>query len=212
MGWEGSKPTVNVMAVSGTAIPASVGSGSYKWLGGVVADGKLYGIPCSAGQIIVEDLATRAVSGIAVPASVGSGNCKWRGGAVADGKLYGIPCDADQIMEMDPYPLLDLEAALAKLGPLTLQCLDGSKFEVEWPAKVKHGATLNLRKLAAKAHPATVLGAADFRLMATATADEGGVGGGGGGGGEPLDVSVLDPDMLRQMVRGLVPTTLTVVF
>ena len=46
----------------------------------------------------------------------------------------------------------------------TLQCLDGSKFEVAWPAKMKRGAKLDLRKLAAKAHPATVLGDFRFRL------------------------------------------------
>jgi hypothetical protein len=179
----------------------------------VVADGKLYGIPSSAKKILVLDLQTEAVSGI----KVCSGRDKWSGGvAAADGKLYGIPYSAEGILELDPFLLVDLAAAVAELGPLTLQCLSGSKFEVGWPAEIKCGASLDLRKLAAEAHPETALGAADFQLVAVAATGGGDAGacgsGGAGGASEPLDVSVLDADMLRGMVRGLIPTTLTVVF
>ena len=43
-----------------------------------------------------------------------------------------------RILVLDPFTLVDLTAALVELGPLTLQCLDGSKFLLDWPAKIKY--------------------------------------------------------------------------
>ena len=63
--------------VSGIYIPSLVGASyyasnmsAYKWSGGVVADGKVFGIPCMADHILVLDLATQVVSGIKVPDSI----------------------------------------------------------------------------------------------------------------------------------------------
>jgi hypothetical protein len=189
--------------VSGIPVPESVGSGIGKWSGGVVTVGKLIGIPSDADQILVLDLDTAAVSGVPVPASVGTGDYKWQGGVSVGGLVFGVPSDSEQILVVDPSLVVDLETALGKVGPLTLQCLDGTKFEVPWPAKVGQMRTVDLRKLAAQAHPQTVLQSGKFKLLVPGWLDT---------TEQPLDVSVVDADGLRQIACGAIPTTMTVAF
>jgi hypothetical protein len=134
-------------AVRPSATIASTWSGGVStWSGGVADDaGKVYGIPANADQILVLDTATGDISGIAVPSAVGGG--MWCGGVTVAGKVYGLPADARQILVFDPFLRVDLQASLAAIGPLTLQCLDGSKFELPWPETLQHGAKLDLCKL-----------------------------------------------------------------
>ena len=97
-----------------------------------------------------------------------------------------------------------MAAGLAAAGPLRLQCLDGEQFEVPWPTKIKYGVSIDLRKLAAKAHPQSVLGSAQYTLIAVpAVAD-------GEDHGGPTEVSVLDWARIRRMATGAMPTTVTV--
>jgi hypothetical protein len=100
---------------------------------------------------------------------------------------------------------VDVAAGLAAAGPLRLQCLDGEQFEVPWPTKIKYGASIDLRKLAAKAHPQSVLGSAQYTLVVGTAAA-------GGESGGPTDVSVIDWAGLRRMATGAMATTATVVF
>jgi hypothetical protein len=197
--------------VSGIPVPASVGSGHvFKWSGGATVDGHVYGIPHNADNVLVLEVTTMLVSAIPVPVSVGSGKSKWSGGAVANGIIYGIPSQARNIMVLDPFLRLDLASKLAAVGPLTLQCLDGSTFEVPWPAKIPHDTEVDVRKLAQQMHPKTVLESGNFRLVAVAQdvpSDD--------CRGEregALDVTVLDRGKLRGILRGDIPTTITVVF
>lgn len=137
---------VGTQTVSDIKIPESfAGSVNERWNGGVIVDNKLYGIPDGlpengSSQILVLDLATRAVSGIKIPKSVCTGGSKWHTGVAVDGKVIAIPNGPpkSKIMVLDPFALVDLTAAIAALGPLTLQCMDGSKYVVGWPANIKY--------------------------------------------------------------------------
>jgi hypothetical protein len=195
--------------VSGIRIPEALrpcATIANTWSGGVADDtGKVYGIPANAGQILVLDTATGDISGIAVPSAVGGG--MWCGGVTVAGKVYGLPADAGQILVFDPFLRVDLQASLAAIGPLTLKCLDGSKFEILWPETLQHGTKLDLCKLSQQAHPESVLGSAQFTLIAT-----GNVVGGSGNVMESVDASLLDRDLLYRMINGVVSTTLAVVF
>ena len=87
-----------------SAMGASL-SGLYKWGGGVLGpDGKIYGIPTDAADILVIDpdagTATRSAMGAALS---GADADKWRGGVLGpDGKIYGIPTNAAEILIIDP--------------------------------------------------------------------------------------------------------------
>ena len=70
-----------------------------KWAGGVLGpDGKIYGIPRSATDILIID----PVAGTATRSAMGAtltDTFKWYGGVLGpDGKIYGIPWDATDIL------------------------------------------------------------------------------------------------------------------
>ena len=75
-------------------------SGSFKWIGGVLApNGKIYAIPHNSTQILEIDPNTRT----ATTFGNFSGSAKWIGGVLApNGKIYGIPSSSTQILEIDP--------------------------------------------------------------------------------------------------------------
>ena len=75
-------------------------TGTTKWVGGVLApNGKIYGIPLNATQILEFDPSTGTTNLIGSL----SGTNKWAGGVLApNGKIYGIPYNATQILEFDP--------------------------------------------------------------------------------------------------------------
>jgi len=72
-----------------------------KWIGGVLGpDGKIYGIPYSATDILIID----PVAGTATRSALGAtltGTIKWGGGVLGpDGKIYGIPFNATDIFRI----------------------------------------------------------------------------------------------------------------
>ena len=77
-----------------------MGSDLYKWVGGVLgSNGKIYGIPSSATQVLEIDPVGLTTSTFG---SLGGGTDKWYGGVLApNGKIYGIPYDATQVIEID---------------------------------------------------------------------------------------------------------------
>jgi hypothetical protein len=185
-------------------------SHKYKWRGGVVADGVLYCIPYNKHQVLKVNLQSGAVSSMPVPASVCFGEQMWSGGAVVGGHVYGIPAQARKVMALDTFLLTELSVSLAAIGPLTLQCLDGSRFKLQWPANSKHGTKLDIRKLAMAAHPGTILSSGKYKLLAAAPNDSCSDSDGESAG--PLDFSVLDRNALYTLTRGVTPIVLTVVF
>ena len=81
-----------------TAMGATL-TGTNKWVGGVLGpDGKIYGIPNDATDILVID----PVAGTATRTAMGApltGTNKWHGGVLGpDGKIYGIPRNATDIL------------------------------------------------------------------------------------------------------------------
>lgn len=74
---------------------------SNKWSGFVAApNGKLYGIPYNASQILEFDPVTKVGT---LFGSVGTGTLKWLGGVLAsDGKIYCIPFNATSVLVIDP--------------------------------------------------------------------------------------------------------------
>jgi ABC-type glycerol-3-phosphate transport system substrate-binding protein len=78
-------------------------TGSVKWIGGVLgSDGKIYGIPYNATDILIID----PVAGTATRSALGANltdSAKWFGGVLgSDGKIYGIPYNATDILIIDP--------------------------------------------------------------------------------------------------------------
>lgn len=72
---------------------------SAKWMGGVLANGKIYGIPHAATEILVIDTETDTTSTI----SCESGSGKWYGACLApNGKIYCIPYISNKILVIDP--------------------------------------------------------------------------------------------------------------
>ena len=78
-------------------------SDSSKWVGGVLGpDGKIYGIPFYATDILIIDPIAGTASRSAMGATL-SGSNKWAGGVLGpDGKIYGIPLSATDILIIDP--------------------------------------------------------------------------------------------------------------
>ena len=74
--------------------------GSNNWIGGVLANnGKIYGIPADATQVLEINPVGLTTSTFG---SLGSVTNKWYGGVLANnGKIYGIPSDATQVLEID---------------------------------------------------------------------------------------------------------------
>lgn len=73
--------------------------GKYKYGGGVVADGKVYGIPSDATSVLRIEGTTVTTFG-----SLERRKNKWQNGAVGrDGLIYCVPCDADSVLVIDPW-------------------------------------------------------------------------------------------------------------
>jgi hypothetical protein len=145
-----------------------------------------------------------ARSGEVVTTFAGHSSCVNTAGFSPDGDLVVTGSYNGKAIVFDPGTL-DVAALLAERGPLRLQCLDGEQFEVPWPTKIKRRASIDLRKLAAKAHPQSVLGSAQYTLVVGPAA-------GDAGDGRPTEVSVLDWAGVVRMATGAMPTTATVVF
>jgi len=78
-------------------------SGDMKWQGGVLGpDGKIYGIPYNATDILIID----PVAGTATRSDMGAslqGSAKWSDGVLGpDEKIYGVPFNATDILIIDP--------------------------------------------------------------------------------------------------------------
>ena len=73
---------------------------SATWIGGVLAEnGKIYGIPHGAAEILIIDTATDTVTTIPTE----SGNLKWFGGCLApNGKIYAIPHTSNKVLVINP--------------------------------------------------------------------------------------------------------------
>ena len=73
---------------------------SATWIGGVLAEnGKIYGIPHGAAEILIIDTATDTVTTIPTEA----GDLKWFGGCLApNGKIYAIPHTSSKVLVIDP--------------------------------------------------------------------------------------------------------------
>ena len=73
---------------------------SATWIGGVLAgNGKIYGIPHGAAEILIIDTATDTVTTIPTE----SGDLKWFGGCLApNGKIYAIPHTSSKVLVIDP--------------------------------------------------------------------------------------------------------------
>ena len=73
---------------------------SATWIGGVLAEnGKIYGIPHGAAEILIIDTATDTVTTIPTE----SGDLKWFGGCLApNGKIYAIPHTSNKVLVIDP--------------------------------------------------------------------------------------------------------------
>ena len=96
----------NYFFASGTAARSAMGAslnGANKWYGGVLGpDGKIYGIPVNATDILIIDPVAGTATRSAMGASLGETN-KWIGGVLgSDGKIYGIPYNATDILIIDP--------------------------------------------------------------------------------------------------------------
>jgi hypothetical protein len=82
-------------------------TGSTKWYGGVLGpDGKIYGIPYNATDILIID----PIAGTATRSPMGAtltGSTKWIGGVLGpDGKIYSIPHNATDILNIFGLPLI----------------------------------------------------------------------------------------------------------
>jgi hypothetical protein len=73
--------------------------GSNKWVGGALGpNGKIYGIPRNATQLLEIDPATKTS---ALVGTVSSSTNKWFGGVLAkNGKIYGFPQNALEMLEI----------------------------------------------------------------------------------------------------------------
>lgn len=89
--------TVAVRGAMGATLTDTI-----KWVGGVLGpDGKIYGIPTNATDILIID----PVAGTATRSAMGAtltDTAKWRGGVLGpDGKIYGIPYNATDILKIN---------------------------------------------------------------------------------------------------------------
>ena len=96
-----------------TATFGSVGTGQFKWTGGVLApNGKIYGIPRTAATVLEIDPVNRTTTEFG---SVGTGSEKWMGGVLApNGKIYGIPLNSTTVLEIGESQIIDNDAVLSR--------------------------------------------------------------------------------------------------
>jgi hypothetical protein len=95
-------PAAGMSSASRSAMGASLSDAS-KWIGAIMApNGKIYGIPFDAADILIIDPAAGTASRSAMGATL-TGTGKWYRGALApNGKVYGIPDGAADILIIDP--------------------------------------------------------------------------------------------------------------
>ena len=68
---------------SSDRIPVDIDSGDHQWLGGVVVNDVVYGIPYSANKVLIFDPATNEVSSSAtISTHIDTGIAQWVGGVV----------------------------------------------------------------------------------------------------------------------------------
>ena len=87
--------TANTTTITG------LGAGS-KWNGGVLApNGKIYGIPWDATNVLIIDPSTNTADTTSITGL--TGGAKWYGGVLApNGKIYGIPVNSTSVLIIDP--------------------------------------------------------------------------------------------------------------
>lgn len=88
-------------AVSGFPQWGSLGTSGSKWSSFVVhPNGKLYGIPRNASQVLEFDPIAKTTT---LFGSLGTGTNKWMGGVLgSDGLIYGIPFSSTAVLVIDP--------------------------------------------------------------------------------------------------------------
>ena len=82
---------------------ASIPETNAKWWGGVKGpNGKIYGIPYDADDVLIIDPATNTAKRSSMGPSL-SGSSKWASGCLGpDGKIYGVPYNAPDVLVIDP--------------------------------------------------------------------------------------------------------------
>jgi hypothetical protein len=92
--------TVDQSGSDATSTFGSLGSGGYKWWGGVLApNGYIYGIPFNSTSILKINPATPGASTFGSLA----GSTKWHSGILApNGYIYGLPYSSTSILKIDP--------------------------------------------------------------------------------------------------------------
>lgn len=90
-----------LQSVSGFPQWGALATTNNKWYGFVAhPNGKLYGVPYSASQVLEFDPITKQ---IVLFGSVGTGTTKWMGGVVGnDGKIYCTPFSSSGVLVIDP--------------------------------------------------------------------------------------------------------------
>lgn len=104
--WKNVQTMLQYEMFKGSNGPASVttfgspGAATSKWTGGVLAaNGKIYGMPRSAGTVLEIDPDTRTLLQFGSIAGLN----QYTGGVLAqNGKIYGIPYNATSVLEIDP--------------------------------------------------------------------------------------------------------------
>ena len=110
--------------------------GKWKWDAALALGGKIYGIPCNAGQLLVYDPATDAAGGVDTAAYTarhqrGLGNTyddrrlalvhafagSWSAAVALGGRIYGIPFNAKRLLVCDPAWAARRLLALASRKP-----------------------------------------------------------------------------------------------
>jgi hypothetical protein len=99
-------PTTNQIS-SSAAIPSDIDVGDtwedMQWVGGVVVNDIIYGIPYSANKVLINNPSTNQISFSAtVPSDIDIGGRQWLGGSVVNGIIYGIPNYAKKVLSYEP--------------------------------------------------------------------------------------------------------------
>ncbi len=98
----GAVSTIDMTDSSTSAYLANA-TDTAKYSSGILApNGKIYGIPYSATNVLVLNSITEAVSTISNTNDILTGTRKWKGGVVApNGKIYCFPYDSENILVID---------------------------------------------------------------------------------------------------------------